>query len=197
MPAEEAQEQGREGVYKVKQFLESTTHLEVPWTAYEHPVACKLVRLDKTKKQYDLKGYFFGKHKRPLYVEAKNYSGVGSQGSMYREYLSDVYSITAHAKAEDMDEGAEFMWVTWHPFSQGNWPKLLTHEYVKSAVLEHPECLNLDEGQTAEDVVDDDLCRLVADRLWLVVLSERQHELLLTPDEAGKAVLMLKRKGNP
>jgi hypothetical protein len=46
MSAEEAHEIGRDGVFKVKQFLESTTHLCMPWTAYEHTTVCKLQRLD-------------------------------------------------------------------------------------------------------------------------------------------------------
>jgi hypothetical protein len=195
MSAEEAHELGREGVFKVKQFLESTTHLQVPWTAYDHKAVCTRQRLDGTKKVYDLRGFFLGERRRPLYIEAKNYSTPGGQGILYREYLADVYSITAKAVADDMDEESEFMWITWHPFSQSAWTRLATHDYIREAVLKYSDCLGLEADVEPEDVIDDEMCRLVASRLWIIVLTERQHQLVLTPDELKLAMTKLNREG--
>jgi hypothetical protein len=194
MPAEKSQETGREGVFRAKQYLESTTHLQLPWTAYDHESMCKRQRLDGSKKVYDLAGFFLGRRRHPLLVEAKKYSVVGSQGSMYTEYLADIYSITARARQNDMDDDAEFMWVTWHPFSQNSWAKLTDHEYVRDAVREHAERLKLPAGEGGVEI-DDDLCRLVSRRLWLLVLSDRQHELVLSPEELKLAMMNLKREG--
>ncbi|KFU75300.1 hypothetical protein SAMN04489729_6980 [Amycolatopsis lurida] len=194
MPAEKSQETGREGVFRAKQYLESTTYLRLSWTAYDHEKICTRQRLDGSKKVYDLAGYFLGKRRHPLLVEAKKYSVVGSQGSMYIEYLADIYSITARACRDDMDDETEFMWVTWHPFSQGNWPKLTHHEYVRAAVREHAERLKLPATEDGFEI-DDDLCRLVAQRLWLLVLSDRQQDLVLSPEELKVAMMHLKREG--
>lgn len=194
MPAEKSQETGREGVFRAKQYLESTTHLQLPWTAYDHESMCKRQRLDGSKKVYDLAGFFLGRRRHPLFVEAKKYSVVGSQGTMYTEYLADIYSIIARARENDMDDDAEFMWITWHPFSQNKWVKLIDHEYVREAVREHAERLKLPTNED-EVEIDDDLCRLVSRRLWLLVLSDRQHELVLSPEELKLAMMNLKREG--
>ncbi|GAA1994760.1 hypothetical protein [Amycolatopsis minnesotensis] len=168
MPAEKSQETGREGVFRAKQYLESTTHLRLPWTAYDHDLLCTLQRADGSKKVYDLAGHFLGQRRHLVFVEAKKYATVGSQGSMYTEYLADIYSINARARREGMDDTAEFMWVTWHPFSLTNWAKLTHHEYVRDAVTDHAARLKLPtEGD--EPQIDDDLCRHVSDRLWLLV----------------------------
>ncbi len=194
MPAEKSQEVGREGVFKAKQYLESTTHLRLPWTAYDHDSICMLQRLDGSKKVYDLAGHFLGERRRHLYVEVKKYSGAGTQGDMYREYLADIYSIIARARQNDMDDKSEFMWVTWHPFSLSNWAKLTHHVYVHEAVAAHAVRLGLLSGDNGPEI-DDDLCRIVSGRLWLLVLSDRQHELVLTPDELKLAMMNLERAG--
>lgn len=196
MAAEAAHEIGREGVMRVKQFLESTTYLNVPWTAYDHESMCKLQRLDGSKKVYDLRGFFLGERRRPLYIESKKYASAGSQGSYYREFLADVYSITARAQKEDMDENAEFMWITWHPFSLGQWSKLSHHEYVKSSVASYPALLGIESADDAASSIDEDLCRTVADRLWIIVLSDRQHDLVMSPHEIKVALASLNREGS-
>jgi hypothetical protein len=195
MAAEAAHEIGRDGVMRVKQFLESTTYLNVPWTAYDHENMCKLQRLDGSKKVYDLRGYFLGERRRPLYIESKKYANAGSQGVLYREFLADVYSIVARAKREDMDEEAEFMWVTWHPFSLGQWSQLAHHEYVRSAVAAHPEVLDAGPDANVEESIDDDLCRVVGDRLWMIVLSDRQYDLVMSPRDIKIALASLNREG--
>jgi hypothetical protein len=71
----------------------------------------------------------------------------------------------------------------------------MDHDYVADAVVKHPDVL----GDIGEDdpasLVDDNICRLVSQRLWLVVLTERQHELVLSADEVKQAMTVLKREG--
>ncbi|MFE5501334.1 hypothetical protein ACFQ73_02130 [Amycolatopsis japonica] len=194
MPAEKSQETGREGVFRAKQYLESTTYLRLSWTAYDHEKMCTRQRLDGSRKVYDLRGHFLGQRRHPLFVEAKKYSVVGSQASMYIEYLADIYSVTARACQDEMDDEAEFMWVTWHPFNLTHWSKLTHHDYVRDAVAEHGERLKLSATDDGFDI-DDDLCRLVSKRLWLLVLSDRQQDLVLSPEELKVAMMHLKREG--
>jgi hypothetical protein len=195
MSAEEAHEIGRQGVMQVKQYLESTTYLRMPWTAYDHTVMCKLQKLDNSAKTYDLSGHFLGDRRFPLYVEAKKYSTPGGQGTAYDEYLANAYSITARAVRDDMDQKTEFMWITWHPFRQTTWKKLLDHDTVRDAVLAYPDVLGNINGSSPEDEVDVEICQTVAKRLWLVVLTDRQHELVLSAAEVRLAMTVLNREG--
>ncbi|GGU90188.1 hypothetical protein GCM10010182_00820 [Actinomadura cremea] len=170
-----------------KQWLESTTHLEMPFNVYEHEKMTTLVRLDGARKRYDLMGYWL-ERKTPLYVEVKNYTVVGNQPTEYSEHLANAYSATARNIVQQMDAGGEFMWVTWHPFSQSKWKKLTNHEEIRKALKEYPEAL-------AGNSIDEDILRTVSKRLWLQVLSPRQHELLLTRQELYKVQEVLDRKG--
>ncbi|MEU4801197.1 hypothetical protein [Actinosynnema sp. NPDC023587] len=195
MSAEESQELGRRGVMRVKQYLESTTYLQMPWTAYDHGKLCLLQKLDGNKKQYDLSGFFLGDRRFPLYVESKKYTTPGGQGTAYDEYLANAYSITARAIKEDMDQEIEFMWITWHPFRLNHWTRLMDFDYIKEAVLKRPDVLGEIDSKPPEEVVDENICRQVSRRLWMVVLTERQQELVLSPEEVKLAMTVLKREG--
>lgn len=46
--AEANHELGREGVFKVKAWLEATTHLTMPWNVYDHTAVCTRLRLVTT-----------------------------------------------------------------------------------------------------------------------------------------------------
>lgn len=186
MPAESSHRDGEEGAMLAKQWLESTTHLEMPFNVYEHEAMTTLIRLDGVRKRYDLMGYWL-ESKKQLYVEVKNYTVVGNQPAEYNEYLANAYSATARSVDEKMDTGREFMWITWHPFSQTKWTNLTTHDEVKKALKDHPEAL-------AGRAIDEDILRMVSQRLWLVVLCQRQHQLLLTRQELYQVHAALDRK---
>lgn len=187
MVAEAAQFKGLEGVLAVKRWLESTTHLEFPFNAYEDEVQCTLMRLDGQKKRYDLCGRFLGDDRRPVVVESKRYSSVGHQADDYTEYLANAYSTTAQDIKTVGDTRREYFWVTTHPFSQNKWPKLTSHTEVAAALEAHPKALN-------GNPVNQELLRLVASRLWLLVMHERQEDLALTRDELQQVFTVLKRK---
>src|SRR3954452_3193517 len=115
--AEQNHELGREGVFRVKAWLEATTHLSMPWNVYDHTAVCTRTRLDGGVKRYDLSGQFIGEHQRPAVVEAKTYTGVGGQAAEYIEFLANAYSTTAQEIATVGDTKTEFIWVTTHPFT--------------------------------------------------------------------------------
>jgi hypothetical protein len=187
MVAEATQMLGLTGVYFVKQWLESTTHLELPWNAYENQTQCTLPLLDGSVKRFDLAGHFLGERRRPIVVEAKKYTTPGHQGTEYKKYLAIAYSSTAKQLAEIGDPEREFFWVTTHPFSQNNWTDLLSREQIKGALATYPELIN-------GTPVDDSLVERVADRLWLLVLHDKQEHLLLSRAELLAVHEKLSRK---
>src|SRR5437660_1010090 len=157
MVAEAEHKKGEEGVLTIKRWLESTTYVTITFTAYDDQVQTTAVRLDGQPKRYDLAGYFLGENRRPLLVEAKNYTVVGRQPEEYPEFLANAYSITAAAITGDIDKKTEFMWVTWHPFSQTKWASLTGEDEIRAAVESHPEVLG---GHR----LDPNIVRVVADR---------------------------------
>jgi len=186
--AEGAHAKGLEGVRLAKRYLESTTYIRLPFSVYEDSVQTTLVRLDGGKKIYDMAGHLLGDKPHPLAVEVKNYDAVGNQAAEYTEYLANAYSITAHEINERGDLRREFMWVTWHPFSQSKWGKLTSGAEIKAAIEEHPEALG-------DSAFDTELAARVASRLWLVVLSRRHEQLMLTSKELLQVFQVLERKG--
>jgi hypothetical protein len=188
MAAETSHVAGQRGVQKVKQWLESTTHVALPWSVYDHPAMTTLPRLDGAKKVYDLSGYFLGANRRPIFIESKHHFTEGGQGVAYPEYLANAYSTTSKSLLDGVDTGREYMWVTWHPFLQSRWSKLTATEEIHVALRRYPEVLN---GSSIEE----ELVRKVASRLWLVVLSKRQEELSLTREELRKTQQVIDREG--
>lgn len=188
MSAESTQYKGMEGAVLAKQWIEGTTHFEITFNAYEQAAMTTLMRLDGGKKCYDLFGHRF-EPRQPLYVEVKNYDTVGGQPEEYTQYLVNAYSTTAYVlDQQGNDPEFQYMWVTWHPFSQTKWPKLTHPDELRNALNCNPDALN---GKP----VDEELLRTVASRLWMIVLSRRQEELLLTRTELYRVQEALRRKG--
>jgi hypothetical protein len=188
MVAEAEHKKGEAGVLIIKRWLESTTYVTITFTVYDDQAQTTAIRLDGQPKRYDLTGYFLGENRRPLLVEAKNYTVVGKQPEEYSEFLADAYSITAAAIAGGADKKTEFMWVTWHPFSQTKWSALTSEAEIIAAVEAHPEALG-------DRQLDPSVVRIVADRLWLAMLNRRQEELLLNRSELFRIHEVLQRKG--
>ena len=89
----------------------------------------------------------------------------------YVEYLAKCY----RALATNPARCDNFMWLTWAPFSVTKWDRLLSPEEVEDAVRLH-QARAVDGGSE----VDPRMCRMVADRLWLIVLSDRQERLVVS-----------------
>ncbi|MET8688900.1 hypothetical protein ABZV77_32290 [Streptomyces sp. NPDC004732] len=174
---EEQQERGREGAYFAQQWLESTTRVSAPWIVYEASQMTTLTLLNGKQESWDVAGYFENEKKNMFYAEIKAYSS-DSQGPKYREYLTDCYSATARMIKDGLDRQCEFMWITWHPFAMGAWTKLCDSSMIQEAVREYPEKLG-------GDAYEPEIGKLLADRLWLIVLSERQDELMMTREYLG------------
>ena len=186
MSAEATQEKGRRGVAHTKRWLEATTYVELQFNAYEDEALCELELLSGTKT-FDMFGYMLGEDRRPVYVENKDDTNYSRLQSAYQEFLANVYSATAHRINATKDQRAEFMWVSTQPFNQAGWGKLATPEAIHDALTKYPGVLG---GAT----VDDDLVRLVAKRIWVLVMNERQIDISLTHEEVMAVMPILKRK---
>ncbi|MEU6115886.1 hypothetical protein ABZ840_15345 [Streptomyces sp. NPDC047117] len=174
---EQQQEKGREGAYFAREWLESTTRVTVPWVVYEAPAMTTLSLLDGSTESWDLAGYFTGPKKNMFYAEIKAYAS-DNQGTKYREYLADCYSATARMLNDGPDRQYEFMWITWHPFLSSSWTQLCNANMIEEAAKGHPDKLDSHE-------YNPDIGQMVADRLWLIVLSSRQQELMMDREYLG------------
>ena len=168
---------GEEGASRAKLWLEKTGRVEVNFSRYEVGEAPFLTFKDVTNRtySYDLGGILrLDSGKVSFLGEVKKVTSEAGQGTMYREYLAKCYRTSVQSSLP-----FHFVWITWHPFSVTTWMKLCTAEEVKSAMIDRKEqyCDSFE--------IDDGLCERVAERLWLIVLSERQESLAMSDSMLG------------
>jgi hypothetical protein len=200
MVAESTQDQGRVGAMRAKRWLEATTRVQIHWDAYTAEALCEVKLPDGASKHFDLVGVIGGPPPQPLYVESKHCYSVSQQPAQYKEYLANCYLGTAAAGVE---KNFQFMWVTWHPFSQGDWRHLCGPEDVSTS--KGIKALNKTVGMMKSAVsasphrgshtFDPDLARVVAQRLWIVLLNDRQEQHLTLSDEVAADVIAKARMG--
>lgn len=189
MGKETSQRLGIEGVHEVKEWLEATTRFAFTYTAYDNEAMCTVKCLNGENKTLDLVGNTTRTPKQPVFVESKKYSTVGGQGSEFKKFLAIAYSSTAQAiKDLGSDPQREFMWVTSHPFSQGDWPDLLTMTYLKTCIAEHSDLMGGSE-------IDDELLVKVVDRTWVMVVQQKQVNIRLSRDELSVVNRALVKEG--
>lgn len=189
MSGEETHEKGREGARRAKEWLESTTRVNACWVNPDRLAVRKLTfpwaGSDRQPFSYDLggllrRGDLEGQN---FYAEVKSYRNPRNhQAAEYEEYLAKSYCAYV-SRPEYCDS---FMWITWHPFSSTKWEHLCSAETVFEAVVKHrTDTLGIaDEGDAAA-AVDRVICKAVADRLWLIVLSDKQEMLTVSAEHRG------------
>lgn len=167
-----------DGVERARTWLEKTGRVSVQYTVYEVGAVPFLTfrNVNDAEYSFDMCGNLhLDEGTTTFFGEIKKYNAVGDQPAMYSEYLAKCYRACA---AEGRPY--HFMWITWHPFSQTNWSKLCTAEQIHDAVQTHKALYCGDD----EDV-DEGLCAELADRLWLIVLSDRQEGMSMTDEQLG------------
>ena len=179
-------------MHEIKEWLEATTRFAFSFTVWDNEMVCTRPCPDGTMKAFDLEGNTVdepGVRPRPVSVECKKYSDVGGQAAGYREFLAVAYASTAHV-IETMkgDAEREFLWVTYHPFSQSRWKELLTVSHLRECVEEHSSLLN---GAK----IDDDLLATVAGRIGVMVVGQRQIDLRMTKIEMSLVSAHLRKEG--
>jgi hypothetical protein len=176
---EELHEIGRDGTIRAKRWLEATTRVDASWI---NPGAAQKLTFHwadgKSSFSFDLGGTMRGGewHGEEFFAEVKKYSSAGDQGAHYTSYLAKCYrAFTVMPARCD-----HFMWVTWHPFKVGKWADLCSPDEVSESVITHrAAALGVVDLEDARQSIDDATCAAVAERLWLLVLSEKQERKLV------------------
>ncbi len=188
--AEETHKIGEEGAKKVRRWLDHTCRFRIDQSIYDldqdgHPYPkLRLPQLTKTDddgqpfgrtfERFDLIGALLDENGAPgrtLYVECKEYSQAGDQGTLYDEYLAVCYSgFVKQSRDLAAPADVEFMWATTHPFSQGNFVNLTTAEQIKSACETHPDRLG-------DEAFEMSIAEQLAPRLWLAIVNRRVDEM--------------------
>lgn len=189
MSGEETQEKGREGARRAKEWLESTTRVNACWVNPDRFAVGKLsfpwAGSDRQPFSYDLGGLLRrgDLEGQSFYAEVKNYRNASNhQADEYVEYLAKSYCAYI-ARPAFCDS---FMWITWHPFSSTKWSQLCSADFVFDAVVKHrQDTLGVSDEGEAKIKVDRATCEAVAARLWLIVLSDKQEKLTVSPEHRG------------
>lgn len=189
MPAEETQEQGRQGVEDVKRWLEATVRFELRYDAYTTPVRTTL-QTAAGQKTFDLRGDHFDEeyeHPVEMYVEVKRYTTAEHLGSEWIDFVANAYSAT-HTAWDRMgrDPEWEFMFASTHPWSPTKFWKATEPESVREACNERPALM------PGAGLIDERV-QAVSDRLFLWLISRRQDDMTMAKRFRG--YLMSEIKG--
>jgi hypothetical protein len=181
--AEELHKIGEVGAKRIRTWLDSTFRFRIDHSIHDldqhgHPYTrLRVPQLqDGRFERFDLVGNLLGEDTAPgrtIYVECKNLSDAGNQGTQYNEYLAVCYSaFVALSLPIDAPADVEFMWATTHPFAVGSYARLVTAGQIAEACEEHASRLgghNFDETIAAQ----------LAGRLWLAVVNSRVEEMMM------------------
>ncbi|MCC5032611.1 hypothetical protein DMH02_004935 [Streptomyces sp. WAC 00631] len=178
---EDAHLKGLSGARRAKLYLEGTMRISGAFANTDSPAcARKLTRKWPHGGQtfsFDLGGSMRGEpfHANQFCAEVKNYRNGSDQGTHFSEFLAKCYV----AQKGDYLFGDHYMWITWAPFSAKSWSQLCSSEKVTEGVIRHRDRIfgSISE-QSARLRVDASIAKDVASRTWLIVLSEKQEQLL-------------------
>lgn len=176
---------GREGARRAKQWLESTSRVDACWVnpdkgaveklTFEWPQGGQPFSFDLGGKlRY---GAFDGKL---FYAEVKKYSKALDLGTHYKDFLAKCY--VAYLGAPRFADN--FMWVSWAPHAATSWDELTTAAKVRESVVANAHRIFSPAGDV-DALVDDDTCAAVAERLWILILSDKQEELVPAVEHLG------------
>jgi hypothetical protein len=190
---EEQHESGRVGVTRAKRLLEATLRFKLPYNAYQHKERVSLDMLTGHVESYDLNGDVLDEDGRELtriYIESKNLDGAGSQSVEFKRFLAQAYSATKHrlgAETPGIDPKYEFMWATTCPWKGDGFRQVATWQEVRDAVMwDRDRSLEvlvagkrMPRAVPEGHVVDKELVRTVAGRIWVWVISDRHEEMTM------------------
>lgn len=179
---EAAQAKGADGAQRAKRWLESTTRVNAQWVNPEPSALPKLTFQWPRGGQsfsFDLHGVLkYGDYDgQTFYAECKNYEKPSDLGTHYLKFLAQCY-VALEARAAYCEH---FFWISWSPHNVNSWNQLTTAEYVRDAVIQHwQRIFDVGSEEDARKAVNEETCKAVAERLWLIVLSQRQETLVIS-----------------
>lgn len=194
MAGEDAHRSGDEGVAQIRRWLSSTMRVRAIWTTADEYVAMKLEYdwpSGGRSFSFDVGGIFDGGevNGQTFVAESKHYnSAEGNLGTEYADFLAKCYVVwREHAR-----QVQQFMFVTWHPFNSTKWPKLCTPDAIERGVIRNrARVFGEEDADEARGLFDRETAESLASRLWLVVWSDKQDNLLMSNDD--RAIVMRER----
>lgn len=176
---------GREGARRAKRWLESTSRVDACWVYPDKGTEDKLRFPWPEGGQsfaFDLGGKLrYGDFDGQLFMaEVKKYAKSSDLVAHYQDFLAKCY--VAYLDAPRLADN--FMWVSWAPHSATKWDELTSADQVRSAVVANASRV-FPAGTNADEAVDDEVCAAVAERLWLLVVSDRQEGLVPDLEHLG------------
>lgn len=191
---------GADGARRAKRWLDSTTRVRSSWTNEDAVLASRLEfnwpHGGQQPYSFDVGGILSGGEYDGHFfvVESKNYDDAHDQGFHYDDWVAKCYLTRRdHYRLAD-----HFMWITWHPFRLGKWKKLCSPEAVIDGLLlprNIERVFDTKNEEEARSKIDQDLIVDVADRLWLIMLNEKQENLVITPQHRGLILAHQAEKG--
>ena len=173
-------EQGRDGARRAKRWLDATSRVEACWVNPDNGAAQKLTFVWPQGGQsfsFDLGGWLrYGSFEGQMFfAEVKKYANASDLGGHYTEFLAKCY-VAYQSRPHYTDH---FMWVSWAPHASTRWESLTTPRKVHEAVSAQAGRI-FPAGTDPEDAVDQAVCKAVSERLWLLILSDKQEVLVPT-----------------
>ncbi|MGW2117026.1 hypothetical protein [Streptomyces zhihengii] len=188
MPGEEEHVKGAEAVQRVKRWLEGTMRVSQSYTNLEGVWARKLTLRwpngNGTPFSYDLGGVMRGGDwdGQMFCAEVKWRRNASDQGPAYKSFLAKCYV----ALSQGYMLGDHYMWISWAPFRANDWDQLTSPQAIREAVLaESLRIFGIEDPGTAAESIKDELLVDLSERLWLVVMSEKQERLVPLDDWRG------------
>lgn len=187
-PGELLHKLGEEGARRAKVWLDSTTRVKSSWSAYDKGAPDRLTYPwpeGGKSYSYDLGGNFLGGELENQFflAECKKYT-TDQQGGHFDKFLAQSYStLERYPHLAD-----HFLWITWHPFRVTTWNELFSELALRKAIVTERARLfgaTVDEddaaGQIKADIVAD-----LANRIWIIVLSDRQETLVISNEDRAE-----------
>lgn len=188
MAGEAEHAKGRHGARLAKKWLDRTMRVEANLLNPDG-VAKKKLTLKKANHQavndvfsFDLGGRFRDGELegQEFLAECKNYVAASDLPTHYRDFLAHCY------RAVDVDHhmADQFMWISFAPHGTTTWDKLTEADAVKKAVL-NKNChdINFRSGEDPAKCFSEEIAKKVSERLWLLILSEKQCNYLTITSE--------------
>jgi hypothetical protein len=201
MSGEAMHQKGADGTRRAKRWLDSTTRTKATWTNEDAVSAGRLEfhwpHDGQQPFSFDLGGILYGSpfDGHAFLAEVKKYSGSSDLGGHFDDFLAKCYLVHRdHSKWAN-----EFMFLTWHPFRSNSWTKLGNKDSVVAGCVKNRSRLfDIPNGDSKEEkaqsveqakaAVDMDVVDELTARLWVVVLSKKQEELLMSDEDRALVI---------
>lgn len=189
MAGEDAQDTGREGLQRAKHWLDLSTRVSCFW-AYDDPILAEMVHFEwpcgsgQSKPfSFDFGGSFRGDSLdgQSFLAEVKRYRKEGDLPTLFLDFLAKCY-VALGAKPKRCDN---FLWISWSPFQAQRWDRHTTPDNVRRSLLQKvntKRVFGVDTEAEAAAKLDVQRMAHVANRIWLITLSDRQEMLVPTED---------------